>query len=63
MLYVFRMMYYKFINTETRSPSETNTCNNRTCADFRVRVLSGDHSDVDCRQRLYNKDQLNMALV
>ncbi|XP_052812651.1 cell surface hyaluronidase-like [Mya arenaria] len=52
------MMYYKFINLESRHPDEDQSCNNGKCPEFRVRVISGDYNDSDCRSRLYTAKEL-----
>ena len=57
------MVYFKFINTETRSPGESNTCNNRRCPEFRVMVNSDNLGGADCRQRTYTSSQLAVPPV
>ncbi|XP_052771166.1 cell surface hyaluronidase-like [Mya arenaria] len=52
------MMYYKFVNTETRTEDEDQVCNNGKCSEFRIKILSGDLTDADCRHRIYTSAQL-----
>jgi len=52
------MVYYKFINTETRRENETNPCNNGKCPEFRIIIVKGNLKDGDCRKRLYSKQEL-----
>jgi len=52
------MVYYKFIKTVTRNPDEDTACNEGRCPDLRIDILSGDRTDVDCRNRIYTTEQL-----
>ncbi|KAH3790043.1 uncharacterized protein LOC127841942 [Dreissena polymorpha] len=56
------MVYYKFINTQTRNPDEDLECNNGRCPEFRVIISSGNWNDSDCRGRIYTSNQLSMAV-
>lgn len=57
------MVYYKFVNTETRDQDELNECHNNNCPEFRMSVTSTDLSGADCRGRLYTSEQLTQVPV
>ena len=53
-IFVFRMLYFKFINMYDRADNETHSCPMNKCPMVQIKNIHGNRNDADCRRRLYH---------